>query len=246
MWDLVNVSGLVAGEYEDAWIIYPYNTTDMTFPLLSFAHGKTAGGDALKPSYVNLLTHTASFGFVVIAPRSCPTNYCADFYKDQLRCIDAVQEGLASPGVNLVDWSRPVGVFGHSMGGAASVISASTDGYGIGAAFFLHPYSDHLRGADKILVPAVHATGSDDKICPSDGVKDGFEANPYHPKVFAEIEGANHLEPNTVGGLWDPFVPRMMMCHLNNDDEACEVIYGSTSQSLCSTDVAMTECLIEM
>mmetsp|Transcript_39116 Transcript_39116/g.90123 ORF Transcript_39116/g.90123 Transcript_39116/m.90123 type:complete len:310 (+) Transcript_39116:118-1047(+) len=249
-WELVNVSGLVSGSYHDAWVIYPSGTeaSDKTFPLLSFAHGKDAGGTALKPSYTTILEAAASFGFVIIAPRSCPEHYCTNFYKDQLQCITAAKEGLASTGLESVDWLKSVGIFGHSMGGAATMISAGKDGYDIAAAFFLHPY--YTVHAEDIKVPAVHGTGSSDQICPAEEVKNGFDANPFYPKVFAEIEGATHLEPNSSGGRnkhrWDAYVPRLFMCHLNGDSDACDLIYGSTSDSLCYTDIEMTDCEVSV
>ena len=47
-WELVNVTGLVSGSYQDAWVVYPSGTeaSDKTFPLLSFG---TCGGWRVWP-----------------------------------------------------------------------------------------------------------------------------------------------------------------------------------------------------
>lgn len=47
------------------------------FPVISFAHGLTAGGNKVDPDYgPKLLEPLAAAGYVVIATMDAPSNYC--------------------------------------------------------------------------------------------------------------------------------------------------------------------------
>ncbi len=60
----------------------------------------------------------------MIAPRSCPTAYCSNFYLDQLHAIEFAMTSTDEAFDN-VDFSA-VGITGHSMGGHATSQSAAS------------------------------------------------------------------------------------------------------------------------
>ena len=99
-----------------------------SFPLISYNHGYTAGGDALFGGYNALLSELASFGFVVAATRSC-SDGCADdttslpldppgfghYYYEQYKVIECAasysRSGTAP--FDAVDFSKGVGISGR-------------------------------------------------------------------------------------------------------------------------------------
>ena len=51
------------------------------FPLISFAHGLSDGGENIR-YYDPMLTDLASHGYVIIGLKAAKTTYCHDEYKD--------------------------------------------------------------------------------------------------------------------------------------------------------------------
>jgi hypothetical protein len=138
MYDSFTVGGLVAGDSQDAWIFSPVATDNATrFPVLSFGHGYSAGGDeawctahGVKPPtppqypgpyclptyYHLLLADVAAAGFIVLAPASCPDQLCSNQYLDMSRVLTATQANRSlHPALWRANFSK-VGLFGHSMG----------------------------------------------------------------------------------------------------------------------------------
>ena len=61
------------------------------------------------------------------------------------------------------------------------------------------------------------------------------------------VEGATHFEPNTVPpNRWTDYTKAFFDCHLSDSEEGCDVIFGSGENSLCSGEVAMTECIFDV
>ena len=59
-------------------VFYPTNTSsDLRFPLISYAHGAAGGGELDIIGYHYIFSQMASFGYVVAAPASCSEG-CAD------------------------------------------------------------------------------------------------------------------------------------------------------------------------
>ena len=89
------------------------------FPVVVFMHGMAAD---LMVYYSKLLDNLASWGFFVIAPWSCPQNWCINWYLDAIESVNATRgrDGVFSH----ADFNR-VGVMGHAMGGEASLKTAT-------------------------------------------------------------------------------------------------------------------------
>jgi hypothetical protein len=215
------------------------------FPLLSFAHGMTAGGDKVDRSYSRLLRQVAGTGYVIIATQDAPTAFCANMYKDQLKSIDVAKR------FPNVDASKGFGIFGHSMGGQSTVNSAGSRSHDIRAAVALHPAT---FGGGTVKVPILYATGSSDRMtgCSPRAVEGLYDrtslSNMNRPgifnpgKVFANIRGAGHTEPN-FGSKWNRYVIAMFDCHIKRSPSSCGIIYGRGRDSLCHGSLSMAKCI---
>ena len=141
----VTIGGLKCDGIQEGHVVYPKDSSKK-YPLLSFAHGWTEGAGNTKPNYKNIIEDVAAAGYVVVAEHSGATRLCYDDEKhDQLRAIDFVRE--TPEFADRVDWSSKVGVYGHSMGGAASGMNAAdasaVSKYNLGAAVCLRdPIAD--------------------------------------------------------------------------------------------------------
>ena len=112
----------------------------LTFPLLCYAHGDSSSTPA--DHYPDLFEALVSWGYIVVAPRACPTG-CHDdrtslpldpsgfahYYEQQLKAIAWAKNQSALPGGDpalvTLDVSRGVAIAGHSMGGQATLFSAA-------------------------------------------------------------------------------------------------------------------------
>jgi len=145
------LSGVTTRDYV---ITFPSNSSQgQRFPLISYAHG-AAGGRVDMLAYQHHFNDLASYGFVVIAPKSCfmgcpaPKNASkallelsesggclpwvdgpqwTRFVYENTRAIDYAKNETAkdSEWAAKIDWSAGVGTAGHSMGGETSVQLAS-------------------------------------------------------------------------------------------------------------------------
>lgn len=241
--ETIPVPGFVCGGPATAYVSYPTNKS-MTYPLISFAHGFTAGGTKVPVDYgPKLLAGVASWGYVIISTEDAPSNYCEQETVDQIHCI----QHMKNIKYKRVDWTKKVGLMGHSMGGHATVLSSANANavktHNIGAAVALHPVALPFKQPH---VPIFYGTGSADVIVPPGGVISDYKKTTIKGKVLAEIKGATHFEPNTIGpNRWTPYAAAMMGCYLWEIPDACSLIYGKsrTRCDLCYCDkVPMTTC----
>ena len=246
----LNVTGSGAGYVQHtmnvaAWkcggpstaLIYQPTSGDGPWPLISFAHGFTAGGTSVGPDYgPKLLGPLAAAGYVVVATQDAPLNYCEWETADQISAL-----GLDIPNV---DHAQPSGIAGHSMGGHATELSSSNSKaisvHNIAAAVALHPVSFPFS---QPKIPIFFGTGSKDTIVPPAGPVEMYKMTKQSGKVLAEIRGATHFEPNTIGpNRWTPFVVDMFDCHIKHQSDSCDKMYGTGAGALCSGEIPMTTC----
>jgi hypothetical protein len=126
------------------------------FPVIAYAHGFGDGGDHVMGHYTGpthpLLEELASWGYVVLAPRSCDEGCLLSckslkddppcfghFYHQQLLTIDWARSPAAANSGLPINTSL-VAVAGHSMGGQATLFSAAYNAtsHGIKAAALHH------------------------------------------------------------------------------------------------------------
>lgn len=239
------------GGSQNATIFYP--VTDEKLPLVSFAHGYGGEGEKGVRDYMNHNTQLAAEGYVLIhLMSSSKPRECEDEWKDQIRNFEWMKTSSFS---SRVDWSKPTAVVGHSMGGHAAYHSASQQEviatHNIGAAIAENPQIElgkllpRAGSFTNSLVPIFFQTGSSDRLILPAGVREAYDRTTGVPKIFAEIEGARHLEPTTGQNRFNEYSVAFLDCHLLDDSSQCAKVYGSASGSLCNGQLTMTACLHE-
>jgi predicted dienelactone hydrolase len=194
----------------DVW--YPKDTSQQ-YPFISYSHGNTAGGKKTVTDYDTLLSTMASYGYIIAAHESCDTG-CSDkatdlldppgfkhMYQEQLKVIDWAKETGAGGDqvLSSANFSIGVGISGHSMGGQATMKSASSlhvAGHGIKAAVMHHAYT-HIYEAP--TVPFLVFTGTADVIALPAQTTRFYELDGANPiKGYVNKKGATHFEPNSL------------------------------------------------
>jgi pimeloyl-ACP methyl ester carboxylesterase len=99
----------------------------------------------------------------------------------------------------IINATAQTGVFGHSMGGAAAIVAASTSGeinkVNLGAAVAMHPGIQF--GNLSPLIPTLYFTGTIDIVCGPLLVKPQYALAALHnvPRGYAEFRGYTHTRP---------------------------------------------------
>ena len=116
--------------------------------------------------YYQMLSALSTHGFVIIAPTaghngllSCDTIWCEEEHIDMHTALRIAHERRAEPPFTSIDWSAGAGLFGHSMGGLATLIAATLPppaGIKISAAVAF--------SASGLARPVGHVDGSGDAI----------------------------------------------------------------------------------
>ena len=266
------------------WVHYPLcNISECPkFPLISYVHG-FAGGDIDLVGYWNHFMQLASYGFVVAAPDSCdvgctdasqgaPYTQCAGlpplqpalwpaWYGEQLKAIDWARNMTASgadPIFQTIDWAAGVGVAGHSMGGQATTMSASSacaKKWDIRAAALHHPEIGSLPWGNtgvNMSVPVAAFTSSGDNLCPAAtaaATMAAFNSSSQAAglsSAFRNVQGWSHLEP-VLGEVFEnpllaTYTAAWFKVVLNGDRGAYyDLIYGSGPDGLCQSE-PMVSC----
>ena len=186
-----------------------------TFPVIAYAHGFGDGGDHVMGHYTGathpLLEELASWGYVVLAPRSCDEGCLFDcstlkddppcfghFYHQQLLTIQWARSAAAAA-AGLPINTTLVAVAGHSMGGQATLFSAAYNAtsHNIKAAALHHAFTHNYPAIPSI--PHIVFTGTDDSTAPPPMAYNVFNANgAFSIRGLVNKAGAKHDEP---GGL---------------------------------------------
>jgi dienelactone hydrolase len=165
-------------------------------PVVAFGHGYLAE----VGWYESTLAHLASWGIVVIAPRSAGELFPdhAAFADDLLSALDWVVTEAGRPGSG---WpGRPVdptalGLSGHSMGGGAALLAAATDPAIRAVATLAAAETDPsaIAAAAEIAAPALFLAAGDDDITPvGEHQRPMLEAKSSGPAQMRTIAGASH------------------------------------------------------
>ena len=165
-------------------------------PVVAFGHGYQAKVDY----YESTLAHLASWGIVVIAPRSAGELFPdhAAFADDLLSALDWV---VAEAGSENRDWPggpvdpEALGVAGHSMGGGAALLAAARDPAIRAVATLAAAESDPsaIDAASSIAAPVLFLAAADDAITPlAEHQRPMFEAKASGPAQLRTIVGASH------------------------------------------------------
>jgi dienelactone hydrolase len=164
-------------------------------PIVAFGHGYQTSVEL----YAETLDHLASWGIVVIAPRSGGELFPShEAFADDLRiALDWVAAEAAEGG----DWpTGPVdpaarGVAGHSMGGGAAVLAAADDPTIRAVATLAAAETDPsaIEAASRLAVPSLFVAAGEDAITPVDEhQRPMFEATKSGRAELRTIVGGSH------------------------------------------------------
>lgn len=199
------------GEYTST-IYYPGNSSGKPYPVIVFAHGFCSCSEW----HTWIGNCLASKGYLVLlftVPNRTSTNV--------LQWVDGIEGGISylqqlndesSQFRGMMNMSR-LGIMGHSMGGMATIIAASSDSrikvavslaapY-LGNTSFGDQYTDAFRSMidwDSVLsasrtitIPIQFQVGTRDAFA-ANNTKIYFEAANSSVKEFVTIEGGNHVQ----------------------------------------------------
>lgn len=236
-----DLGGFLCGKQEPTCNIYfPTELEKGPFPIATFGHGM--GGEIIT----DLTESVASLGIIVVAPATSGGRCDDNHWKDMLHALAGSKEKTSlHKALGHVDWNRTA-IFGHSMGGFATVLATaealkSPEKYNVKAALASHGYiGDATSSAAEITVPAMFTTGTEDR---HGTVRGQFQAAKGFPKILAQVEGAQHMEPMSPGRL-NPFDAHFLGCHLAALQSSCDKVYGDGSDSMCKAN-KMTTCEIK-
>jgi dienelactone hydrolase len=177
------------------------------------------GTGATPTSYVSLLRHWATWGFVVVAAN---TSF-AGSGREMIDCLDSVYQTL---GEHLSD---KVGISGHSQGGGGSIM-AGTDSRVDATA----PIQPNSLGLDVTLSshsqqngPMLLLSGSEDKIVPPWLHQQQIFNNANVPVFWLNKIGAGHFEPSIDGGVYRGVTTAWFLYKLKDNTDAATLFEGS-------------------
>lgn len=256
-------SGISSRDYQ---IAYPSNGANgEKFPLIVYAHGAAGGGvDAL--AYEKHLGDLASYGFVVIFPKSCfmgcsppkeeelgaeSPDFCygkwPSFVYENARALDWARN-QTDEFASVIDWSAGAGVAGHSMGGEVVSQLASkefAEAYNIKAAVCEHCLMC-IETGDLVSTPAMYMTGTLDFEVSPKKVKKSFDLDTTAPKSYRNQKGKGHLEMLNLEVQYNRAVASHAAAFFNvwlkgDKDVYYNQVYGTGDDSFCGYD-GMKEC----
>ena len=238
-------------------------TAAPSYPLISYAHGFGDGGNHVLEHYSGaehpLLEELASWGYVVLAPRSCNDGCLAHckllpfdppcfgtFYEEQLKAIDWARSSAGVAALPAMNASfGAVAVVGHSMGGQASLFSAAYNAttHGIATAVLHHAFTHTYPAVTSI--PHLVFTGTADTTAPPAMAEAIFDAaGACATRGLVNKEGAKHDEPGGAddGAAYNAALPLFtaawLKIHLDKTPlwqghNFTEMIYGDGPTALC-------------
>jgi dienelactone hydrolase len=254
----VSMSGMRCGwpsDQQDGLLIYPADLSNK-YPAVSFAHGWDFGGDTLQDVYDGFLSFLASAEYVILAPKAPYSwefyNWCDEEWKDQLQAL--VWAKTAPEVKQHIDFSRASAVVGHSMGGRATVQSASQNNaevMNIGAAVAMHPTVGGFGCSGcSPRVPIMFTSGSNDVSLGADPWRadELYNSTKGVAKAFVELQGATHDDmqdgsPNYKHLEWH-YVLDWLNCFIKRNATACSLAQCREPRSSNPTSVCRVEGVV--
>lgn len=188
------------GRSFSARVWYPAASAGANTPVAAGRHPAVAFGHGFFQdisNYASTLQHLASWGFVVVAPKSqgglFPNHSAfADDLNASLAWITAQDTTAGSRFAERVDTGR-LAASGHSMGGGAALLAASRnpaiDTVTTLAAAETNPSA--VAASRAITAPAQYVGGTDDTIVPVKNQQEMYAAKPA-PAQLRVIKGGSH------------------------------------------------------
>ena len=240
-------------------VVFPVSHEERMFPIIVYAHGFDDRG---TQDYGKLFKALASWGYVVVCALSCYLG-CKDdcvtlpddppcfghYYHQQLLTIGWAQSNATA--ALPIDRSVGVGIAGHSMGGQATLFSASdanaTVAYDIRAAVMHHAFTHRYPA---VHLPFAAFTGTFDFVASPNMTEHFFNAAGAHlTRGMVNKRLANHHEPSTdYNPMLGTYTAAWFKLFLDGTPKSLgvdwnELIYGRSNRSIChGGDGAMPYC----
>lgn len=217
-------------------IFYPAFQGDETYPIISWGNGTGATPDR----YDELLTHLASWGFIVIDSYSKTTGTGKEIVEaiDYLRNENQLANSLFYQKVQI----EQIGVAGHSQG-STGVINAHTN-YKSGSLIktvvsialpdLKHCDPEDVYDTARITVPFLIMGGTRDfLISPVSTNQLALRStNASTPVMMGMAKGAAHTAIEGNGGNHRGYLTAWMRYWLLDDQEAKKAFYGDSSEMM--------------
>lgn len=177
------------------------DTIHAPYNIIGFGHGF-----AMQTSYyISLYKHLASYGYVVIAPQFPDTQH-GEIANDLLFCVNCLKQQNNTQGsrfYNLLDITQS-GLFGHSMGGGASLLAASRDStVKVVAPLAAAETNPSAIAAMSLIKGVIYLiSGQSDGITPVNTNQLPMYNNANPIKALPIIKGGNHTKFMDVS-IWD-------------------------------------------
>jgi dienelactone hydrolase len=169
------------------------DTLHKPYQVIAFGHGFFMQNSY----YISHYKHLASYGFVVIAPQFPDNNHLQLAY-DLIYCVNYIKNQNSvstSRFYNLIDLTKS-GLYGHSMGGGASLLAAANDSTitvtAPLAAAETNPSAVNVMNQIKGVVYLISA--QNDGIAPVNANQLPMYLNANPVKALPIIKGANHTK----------------------------------------------------
>ena len=144
--------------------------------------------------YANTMRYLASWGIVVVAPQTerSPLPSHAGLARDLSVALRLVAGGKLAGGVISVD-ARRIGLLGHSIGGGAAVLAASTDPAvkAVLTVTAAETRPSAIAAAGNVLAPGLHLVGAGDAMGKEDGAR--IARSWAGPVQLRQVRKAQHL-----------------------------------------------------
>jgi dienelactone hydrolase len=201
-------------------IFYP-NNMDGDHPIITWGNGTAAPTMIYRP----LLSHLASWGFVVIASNSVMTQTGNQLVQG----IDYLirQNGMATSEFHGMLDTDHIGSTGHSQGGGGA-INAATDPR-VTCSVPIAPSPGRIGQVDG---PIFLVAGSTDMIVAAALVRSTSYAPANGPTVFGIVNGMGHMAFAGNAGNARGYITAWFMYHLQGDEFAGEAFIGDCE--ICS------------
>lgn len=218
---------------EGCTIYYPRELESGSYPIIIWGNGTGTPTIAYTP----LLTHLASWGFVVVACNNV-TNYSGDI---QIKAIDyIIEQNETSDSIfyGKLDISR-IGITGHSMGGGAAINAATDARVSCSAPLSPGPYPSTFISVTQLNGPILMFTGAND-IFPETtyslyqrAIEGGVNGHPV-PAMYAEHSTMNHVSFAWNGGNVRGYLTAWFMYQLQDDPVAANAFINDCE--ICNND----------
>jgi pimeloyl-ACP methyl ester carboxylesterase len=210
-------------------LYYPTNlgAGDLRHPIITWGNGTYA----LPSHYWGLLTHLASWGFVVVASTDLTTGAGAEI----LAAAHYMVQQDSDPGsifYQKLDTAR-VGAIGHSQG-AGGVVNATNHSSGLikTTVPIALPHQIWVSPGDEydvqlLTVPVLFLGGANDIFIASPATLTGYYNQVPGAAAVAVLKGAGHNTIQQTGGGFLGYINAWMMYLLRNDNTARGAFVGA-------------------